>query len=1093
MTRKVSAPFTFFARAAAGERPRTPAPRAPGGREAAVWGGTSDEGRARGQPAGGRARGACPRSPPGPLPRGPSSSPTRPAPQGPGAPGASTSRAGPTRPGDARGPPAPGLRRPESGNTWSLRAKSAHHRVESFACQTSRLLSVVSGGGQRRARKACRFGGELPVPAAGFRSGWELAGLGRGGGMSEERAAPASAVSLGEVRSWPEALCRRELPSVLPQLLSMYQHSDNWMEHIQILKVIVEMFLPHMNHLTLEDTLFSQVLPKTVELFDDMMCELTSQARGLSSQNVEIQTTLRNILQTMVQLLGALSGCVQHVCATQESIVLESINSLPSSVLHVIKSTFVHCKNSESVYSGHLHLVSDLLQALFKEAYSLQKQLMELLDMVCVGPSGDESGGTLSTAAGGSEDLLFVIHSLLDICSVISSMDHAFHANTWKFIIKQSIKHQAMIKSQLKHSAVVSGLCEDTLLSFHSCVQLAEQTAESGAQDTVDYRLFQKTLKLCRFFANSLLHYTKEFLPFLSDSCCALHQLYLQIHSKLPPSLYAAGIPDPQQEEIAAAFLVTLDLLISQLLTFQPFVQVVLDSKLELPCELQLPQCLLLVVILEKLPSQPEGVQALWCTEGQSSGASARLSLLGAVFFSFEQCSAELSLPVRLQGAQGRGRAAAAVTLYQHVCVRLCAFIASVHPSLFPQLDTALLDAVLSAHMITSLLAVDAWCFLARYGTAELCAHHVTVVAHLIKSCPGECHQLTSLSVLLRRLLFLMAPPQQVEFLRNFSPRVAANLLLWQCVSFQAFPAELREQAALEVCRAGADQGREWLSGPRRLGELAGLNTLLSALLAVCTSAGDALDSAQRAAVVDVGSRLWALLDVTLVRAAGCLPEQVTSQPSVQQTLSLLCPLLGFFIQTLDPQLISQDEVLPSLSSVFALLLVGRSWLLEQHALEAFMQFAEGTNQEEIVPQCLSSEETKNKVVSFLEKAGCVEETAAARVERVKQEKGVFSGPFANSAAAEGAKGSSSQPYAKRARPASPLEEEYRSALRAAAGALEVLEVLLPKAPAPDWLLGSVELLQQRLGGLRRGLLSGARLDGVAVDSGGSITHQHVL
>lgn len=85
------------------------------------------------------------------------------------------------------------------------------------------------------------------------------------------------------------------------------------------------------------------------------------------------------------------------------------------------------------------------------------------------------------------------------------------------------------------------------------------------------------------------------------------------------------------------------------------------------------------------------------------------------------------------------------------------------------------------------------------------------------------------------------------------------------------------------------------------------------------------------------------------------------------------------------------------------------------------------------------------------------------------------------------------QPYAKRARPASPLEEEYRSALRAAAGALEVLEVLLPKAPAPDWLLGSVELLHQRLGGLRRGLLSGARLDGVAVDSGGSITHQHVL
>ncbi|XP_058557493.1 FIGNL1-interacting regulator of recombination and mitosis isoform X3 [Neofelis nebulosa] len=162
--------------------------------------------------------------------------------------------------------------------------------------------------------------------------------------MSQERVVAASAVRLEELSGWSQELCRRELPSVLPRLLSMYQHSDNWIEHIQILKIIVEMFLPHMNHLTLEQTFFSQVLPKTVKSFDDMMYELTSQARGLSSHNLEIQTTLRNILQTMVQLLAALTGCVQHICATQESIILENIHSLPSSVLHVIKSTFVHCK-----------------------------------------------------------------------------------------------------------------------------------------------------------------------------------------------------------------------------------------------------------------------------------------------------------------------------------------------------------------------------------------------------------------------------------------------------------------------------------------------------------------------------------------------------------------------------------------------------------------------------------------------------------------------------------------------------------------------------------------------------------------------------
>ncbi|NP_001353698.1 FIGNL1-interacting regulator of recombination and mitosis isoform 7 [Homo sapiens] len=905
--------------------------------------------------------------------------------------------------------------------------------------------------------------------------------------MSQEGAVPASAVPLEELSSWPEELCRRELPSVLPRLLSLSQHSDSWIEHIQILKIIVEMFLPHMNHLTLEQTFFSQVLPKTVKLFDDMMYELTSQARGLSSQNLEIQTTLRNILQTMVQLLGALTGCVQHICATQESIILENIQSLPSSVLHIIKSTFVHCKNSESVYSGCLHLVSDLLQALFKEAYSLQKQLMELLDMVCMDPLVDDNDDILN--------MVIVIHSLLDICSVISSMDHAFHANTWKFIIKQSLKHQSIIKSQLKHKDIITSLCEDILFSFHSCLQLAEQMTQSDAQDNADYRLFQKTLKLCRFFANSLLHYAKEFLPFLSDSCCTLHQLYLQIHSKFPPSLYATRISKAHQEEIAGAFLVTLDPLISQLLTFQPFMQVVLDSKLDLPCELQFPQCLLLVVVMDKLPSQPKEVQTLWCTDSQVSETTTRISLLKAVFYSFEQCSGELSLPVHLQGLKSKGKAEVAVTLYQHVCVHLCTFITSFHPSLFAELDAALLNAVLSANMITSLLAMDAWCFLARYGTAELCAHHVTIVAHLIKSCPGECYQLINLSILLKRLFFFMAPPHQLEFIQKFSPKEAENLPLWQHISFQALPPELREQTVHEVTTVGTAECRKWLSRSRTLGELESLNTVLSALLAVCNSAGEALDTGKQTAIIEVVSQLWAFLNI----------KQVADQPYVQQTFSLLLPLLGFFIQTLDPKLILQavtlqtsllklelpdyvrlamldfvsslgklfipeaiqDRILPNLSCMFALLLADRSWLLEQHTLEAFTQFAEGTNHEEIVPQCLSSEETKNKVVSFLEKTGFVDETEAAKVERVKQEKGIFWEPFAN-VTVEEAKRSSLQPYAKRARQEFPWEEEYRSALHTIAGALEATESLLQKGPAPAWLSMEMEALQERMDKLKR-------------------------
>lgn len=162
-----------------------------------------------------------------------------------------------------------------------------------------------------------------------------------------------------------------------------------------------------------------------------------------------------------------------------------------------------------------------------------------------------------------------------------------------------------------------------------------------------------------------------------------------------------------------------------------------------------------------------------------------------------------------------------------------------------------------------------------------------------------------------------------------------------------------------------------------------------------------------------------------------------------------------------------QDGALPALSSVFSSLLADGSWLLQQHALEAFTRFAEGTNHEEIVPQCLSSEETKNKVVSFLEKTGLVGETVAARVERVKQEKRVFCRCPAR-AASGGAGLSSPQPHAKRARGEPRLEEEYRSALWAAAEALEVLGCLLRRSPAPDWLPREVQLLQEKMGELRR-------------------------
>lgn len=58
--------------------------------------------------------------------------------------------------------------------------------------------------------------------------------------------------------------------------------------------------------------------------------------------------------------------------------------------------TFAFCvlhfvsQDSEAIYSGRLSLVADLLQGLFKEAYSLQKGVLELLDTVSLTNSASE-------------------------------------------------------------------------------------------------------------------------------------------------------------------------------------------------------------------------------------------------------------------------------------------------------------------------------------------------------------------------------------------------------------------------------------------------------------------------------------------------------------------------------------------------------------------------------------------------------------------------------------------------------------------------------------------------------------------------------
>ncbi|KAL2089458.1 hypothetical protein ACEWY4_014146 [Coilia grayii] len=917
---------------------------------------------------------------------------------------------------------------------------------------------------------------------------------------------------LEEVEQWSPDICKNELKTVLPKLVSILCRTDSSTEHIRVLRIIMDMFLPHLRLSELEEECFSKVLPKVVKVFDNLMEEISSQVSGLSSQNTELTTSLRNSLQVMIQTLETVAMCVKHVCALEGVSCLSEVRSVPSCVLYLLRNTFQHCKESEVVYSGRLSLVGDLLQALFKEAYTLQKGLIELLDRV-----------SLHEAASKDEvsDIVTVIHNLLDICSIISSLDMALHANTWKFAIKQCVKHQSLVEEHLRHSDIISCLCEDLLGSLSSCLELAEQITQQGLQaHNPEVKLFQKSTKMCRFFANTLVHYVKEFKDFLVTSCPRFHLLFLQIHSKFPPCLSAPSLSPSLAEELRGAVLVAMDALLTQLLAFRPFVESVLAEKQSCGVDTALAHCLLLVSVLAQLSSQPEGALQLWCDGSRFPEETPRLSVFDAVFQSFGRCVLERVFPVRLPGVMLRGQAQGSVSLHQHVCVQLCACVAALPAPQLPQLERSLLCALLQPDVQTALLATDVWCFLARYGSAELCLHHVLLVAQLIKSCPGETPQWNHLSLLLRRMLFLMTPAHQMELLERFPASQEENVGVWGHLLLRSLAPEVRARLERELTAMAASACKDWHRSGCMLGGVDRLNRVLWALRVVVRV--EAPEPKCVSSALSILAQLWTRMCASQVQKHGCL----------RQTLCLVLSLSAGLVKSLEPHTISQaiscltallpltalDDVtlaaleflaalgsvfippdiqpvvLPRLSTVFGALLASDSWLLRQHTLEAFGVFAEVTNHEEVISQGLTSEESKTRVVNFLSKmvAG-EEEQAEARLERLRAESATLeahthaleSGQEPRTRTHTLAQGGQEQqehthtakreddsqkqttlePCPKRARQECLGWEEAKVHLQTAEGALKALQTLggaigPQSSPPPQWLLTRLHELQ---------------------------------
>ncbi|XP_032814841.2 FIGNL1-interacting regulator of recombination and mitosis isoform X2 [Petromyzon marinus] len=899
---------------------------------------------------------------------------------------------------------------------------------------------------------------------------------------------------LEEVSQWNADTCQEQMETVLPKLLCLYSEENSFMK-IKVLKVLTNHFLPHIPLSDVEPKLFSKVLPGVREIVDDFIEELTSQGAELSSQNIELKTLLRNILQALVSIVECLGACIRQVISGDNALYLEAMHSLPFSVLHILKSTFQHCKNSEAVYGCKLQRVADLLQAVFKETYSLQKLFLEMIDRVVINPESSQQDVT---------DLIAVIHGVLEICTVIANMDHALQANTWKFVVKQSMKHRVYIEAQLNHRDIVKGLCDDLVFNFNACLQRSEQIQQSTNQQTTmtEQRIFTRTVKLCRFFANTLIHFIKEFKEYLGTCCKDLYDLYLQLHSKMPPSVTAPSMADAHMQELRGSVLVCAHPLLSELIGCLRFAEVVLSETRDISQECYLPHCLLLMGVMDMLPSQTEDVLEIWCSGSEDTEKPPRHGLFKAVFTALGACHVELALPVLLPGVMRNGNPLAYISLYEYVCTHLCAFITSLPAKHFGKLECCLLEAVLGTDVMSALLAVDSWCFLARYGSAELCAHHVNILTGLVERCPEQTWRGSCLFLLLRRLLFFMAPDHQAEFLVRLPPGEPASLPVWQHLSVRALASALQESATSELLTASTQQCWNSVSSPQQRSDL---NTALSCLLHLCQDADLSPEDLEKSSLLPLVSQLWEITVAT----------QVVAVHSVGQRACLLLALCAVLIQSLEDNIIiqivnflellmsmkpavclklaaldflgtlgnkvippeHQSKVLNKLPALFSSMLADSHWMVHHRALQAFTQFAEETSHEFVVPLCLGTEEIKSQVVRYLNKETVSAQSTESQVQYLKQEQLVLEEWHTQSSVPvnvhQRAPSPSVEAPAKRARmeDTNADSESVQLALTQVLGEVECgldrLSRLLQQRVPPDWLDERLQNLEAKILRLR--------------------------
>lgn len=772
---------------------------------------------------------------------------------------------------------------------------------------------------------------------------------------------------LAEASDWTDEERLNKLPKTLKVVNDFLQKASPAAEVVQVLRFVFSSFLSHLQVDSDAFSLLHVALPCLKTAFDNFLQECGREARTNIDRIIEI-------LQQCNVVAECFEVALQFVLQA-ESVALEDINTLPTALLDTVNLSLSHCRDSGDIYGDHIELVQESLSTLFQHALSLSTQFANFLSKICFNSFNENDRQILTQVC----EQLCVIASCLSHLSEIRGC-----IVMWRAYASLIQHHHGELLTRLDISVPLDALVKE--IRDGLCL-LASIPINNITKNEKDLKVVQRIIKMTCFCLKVIVALCDKFRGYLRGAHSLLVELLMLLFRFSPNNITLQIYPDNIKTDIEQQVMTGIEPLLLHLRDDEEFIKRVLEKEQD-ETETQAEEWGSYLLLLVALCLPPSTVITLHID-----------LLITKIFQTVEKSHTSLSLPCMMNDVMYGGRPQSKVTLYEHVLIHTCALVATLEAQHFEALEQVLVKWLLSGQPWPALLAIDVWCFVARFGTSELCRIHCTLLMDVLPHTPPFSQQHLMTASLLSRLIPKLAPHHKQEIMNtglSFLIRSTLSLVNIEDGNHDAHLLEDNIKTCMNNMNLVLAKTTTEETVLNLLDEMKYVGTLMLVLREM-----DHADILLMTSFCNVLVQLWtripedyvgfSIVDIMLCHLLKATTP-VLSSLSADQLLQVLsncnksctkssimvdiaaCDLVAALGHSHLSQSLELSSILSHIADLMRGLLKSSNPLVHQFALDAFVAFGQHTLHEEVLPVCLGrcEKELREKVTSYLQQKPCV-------------------------------------------------------------------------------------------------------------------------